>query len=656
LVNYYSSFGKDTAALYVPDGNMHLYGGFFEVITGYTNKMLGFDEMNFAYHQVRHVFSAFFGWVAILCIALLARYIAGGPAGVFTLLLLFFSSRFIGDSFVNPKDIPFAAGYAMALYFMARVLDGLPKPNKWHLAGLAGGLAIALAMRAGGLLPFAYLGMFAGLHLVLKSGFGSVFNVKSLKPYVIYAGLAGVAGYFLAVLFWPYALQSPFKNPFVALAKFSELEVKIRVLYEGVNVMSDKTPWHYPIKWIFYTIPLAAIVGFAGYVVLFKSMTKKYQPLWVFMLLFAAVFPVAYIIYKDSVIHDGWRHLTFVYPPLAAAAGVFWGTMWNRFAEKKTIQYVVAGAFALLLVDSAFFMVRNAPNAYVYFNPLIGGVKGAYGQFETDYWGISTKQAVEWMEKEGILSDDMEQPIVIASNMWFSVKRMTAKYGDKVIIKYLKWEKRCDDAWDYAIYPTRFIDGATLQKGNWPPANAVHVVEVGGAPLMAVIKDNGKNCSLGIASMKLGDWEGAINFLSQEVKAVPNNDLAWTNLAQCYINSNQLEEGKAAAEKALDISPDDVQSNNLLGMYWLRKNDVAKAKAQFQDAIRREPSNPAAYYYLALIAQNGGDMQTALTELSKAIQISPTFKPAYELAIRIYEAQGNAAAAQQYRSVLSQLK
>ncbi len=34
LVNYYGTFGKDTAALHIPDGNMHLYGGFFEIVTG----------------------------------------------------------------------------------------------------------------------------------------------------------------------------------------------------------------------------------------------------------------------------------------------------------------------------------------------------------------------------------------------------------------------------------------------------------------------------------------------------------------------------------------------------------------------------------------------------------------------------------------------
>jgi len=32
LVNYYGTFGRDTAALNIPEGNMHLYGGAFEIV------------------------------------------------------------------------------------------------------------------------------------------------------------------------------------------------------------------------------------------------------------------------------------------------------------------------------------------------------------------------------------------------------------------------------------------------------------------------------------------------------------------------------------------------------------------------------------------------------------------------------------------------
>ncbi|MEO6036848.1 MAG: tetratricopeptide repeat protein, partial [Saprospiraceae bacterium] len=660
LVNYYGTFGRDTAALNIPEGNMHLYGGAFEMATGFANKAFGYQPTDLGYHQVRHATSALLGWIAMLCAALFARLIAGERAGLITLIIMLLSPRFVGDSLMNPKDIPFAAGYMLAIYNLAAVLTRMPRPRPWNVAGLVGGLALGLAMRAGGLLTFVYVFLFAGLYFLFsyrnRIRAGTPESPSTLGRYALVIVGTVVAGYVLALLFWPFALQSPLKNPFVALSKFADLEVKIRVLYEGENMMSDKTPWHYPLKWILYTIPLAALVGFLGSVALLPRLLRKYNPLWVLLAGFAAVFPVFYIIYKHSVIHDGWRHLTFAYPPLCVVAGLFWNEAAAFFSGRKAFQYAVLGAMGLLLVDASLFIVRNPKIPYVYFNPLIGGIQGAYGQFETDYWGLSTRQGIEWLEQQGILGPNMQQQVVIATNMLYSTRQLTAKYGDKVKLRYLKWEKRCDDVWDYALYPTRFLDGATLQKGKWPPDNAVHIVEANGAPLLVVLKDNGKNCGQGIAAAKQGDYVTAIERLKAEVANVPDNDLAWANLAQSYLNNNQPEESKAAAEQALTISPDDMQAGNLLGMYWMAKNDRGKAKAQFEANLKKEPSNAAAWYYLGLIEHQDGDNQTALNDLMAAIKVAPNFKPAYELSAQIYEAQGNAAAAQQFRAAMGQMK
>jgi tetratricopeptide (TPR) repeat protein len=656
LVNYYTSFGKDTSALYVADGNMHLYGGFFEIVTGFTNKALGFPESELAYHNVRHLFGSIMGWVAILCAALLARLIAGWRAGLLTLLIMLLSPRFVGDSLMNPKDIPFAAGYMLAIYNMAAVLARMPSPSRWNIAGLVAGLAIALAVRAGGLLNFVYLFFFAGLYLVLKNGWGSLFNGKVIARYAVVVAGAAVAGYVGALLFWPFALQKPLSNPFFALSKFSEFEIAIRVLYEGVNVKSNMTPWHYPIKWIGYTIPLAALVGFLGSLVLLPRLLRRYQPLWVALVFFAAIFPVFYVIYKKSNVYDGWRQLTFAYPTLAVAAALFWNELLELFSGKKVLQYATYGGFTLFLADAGAFIAANPKIPYVYFNPVAGGVKGAYGKFETDYWGISIRQGIEWMEQQGILKPDMKEVVVIATNMHYPALQLLAKYGDKVKLKYLKWERRCDDAWDYALYPTRFLDGAALARGKWPPDNAAHIIEVGGAPILAILKDTGKNCALGMASSKLGDWNGAIEKLNKEVEAVPDNELAWAALAQAYLNSDKLEEAKSAAEKALDISPADEQANNVIGLYWLTKGDGAQAKTQFQKAIKLEPANATAYYYLALIVQQEGDNVGALNYLREAIKVAPTFKPAYEFSAQIYDAMGNQQAAQQFRAAIQQIR
>jgi tetratricopeptide (TPR) repeat protein len=656
LISYYTTFGRDTSALHVPDGNMHLYGGFFEIATGFTNKALGFQESDMGYHHVRHLFSAILGWVAIVCAALLARLIAGWQAGLLTLMLLLLTPRFMGDALVNPKDIPFAAGYMLTLYHMAALLQQMPRPSRWHWAGLVAGLAISLSVRAGGLLNFAYLFLFAGLFILLKHGWRGVFNGQLLRRYATVVGSAAVVGYGLALLFWPFALQAPLTNPWFALTKFSDLEIAIRVLYDGTNIKSNLTPWHYPVKWIALTIPLAVLVGFVGSLLLLPRLLRRYQPLWVALVLFAAVFPVFYVVYKNATLHDGWRHLTFAYPPMAVAAGLFWNEGMRLFAGKRFARYAVIAAMGLLMADAVAFFARYPRISYLYFNPIAGGVKGAYGNYETDYWGISIRQGIEWLEKQGILRPDMDEVVVIATNMYYPAQQYLAKYGDKVSLKYLKWERRCDDAWDYALYPTRFINGHTLKRGLWPPDNAVHVIEVDGAPILAILKDTTRNCALGTAALKLQDWNSAIERFQQEVKDVPDNEVAWGNLAQAYFNSGRPEEAKAAAEKALSISPADEMANNLLGLYWLNQGNTAQAKNQFSGVIRLEPGAPMPYYYLAVIAQREGNTAEALKYLDKLLQLAPGFRPAYELGAQLYEALGNPQAAQQFRQAAQQLQ
>lgn len=657
LVNYYASWGKDTAALYIPDGNMHLYGGFFETLVGAANRAMGLNPDQLAYHQTRHAASALLGWVAILCAALLARLIAGWRAGFIALLLLLLSPRFVGDSLMNPKDIPFAAGYMLALYNLCAALDRMPRPRIANLAGLAAGLGIALALRAGGLLAFAIVMLFAGLHFLLKNdGLRALGNTEQLRRYAILIPGVLIAGYVFALLFWPYALQAPLKNPFVALSKFEDLEVKIRVLFEGVNVMSDKTPATYPLKWMYYTIPLSVLAGLFGALALLPRLLRSFNPLWIALLAFAGFFPVFYIVYKNSVVHDGWRHLSFVYPPLVALAALFWNELLRIFSEKKVAQYAVAGAMALLTLDAAAFIVRNPAFPYVYFNPLRGGVEGAFGQYETDYWGLSIRQGIEWLEREGILSEGRGEPVVIATNMFYSARRLTAKYGDKVKIKYLKWEKRCDDTWDYALYPTRFISGSALRKDHWPPSNAAHVVKANQTPLLFVLKNQDNACAEGMAALKAGDYPKAISLLQEEVNRHPDNEVAWISLVNAYLNTQNLEAMKQATDKALELDPDDAQANNMLGLYYLYRNEPPKAKAQFEHALQREPQNASAWYYLAVIAQNQRDFNTALNNLNKAIEIAPNFKPAYELAAQIHETNGNPAQAQRIRQAIGQMK
>lgn len=626
LVNYYSTMGADSAALYIEKGKMHYYGGFFDIVTGFTNKALGFEVKDGAYHDIRHVFNAIFGFLAMFFTALLAKEIAGWRAGILTLLFMFFSPRFLGDSMMNPKDIPFAAGYAIALYFMAVFFKNMPTVT-WRTAlGIVLGIALAISTRAGGLLLVAFLFLFAGLDFLMKNGFGGLFTqTKVVGKYAVWSIGIAVAGYILALLFWPFALQSPIANPLEALGEFSKLGVKIRVLFEGDNIMSDETPRSYALQWIWRTIPLFSLIGFLGGLVLFGKLIKQYRPLPVFMAFFATLFPLLYIIYKDSILHDGWRHLTFVYPTMAVAAALFFVQLESMLSVNKVGKMAVYVVIGLLVLEPAIFIARNAKYPYVYFNTLSGGVTGAFGQFETDYWGVSMKPALDWLEAEGKIGPNMKDTVTIGTSFSYIANTyLNKKFNGKVIARYVRFNNRYEQSWDYGIFPSRYIKGPHLRSGNWPNKRTIHTIDANGVPLTA-IEQGGGAVFEGEKAVKASDFATAIAAFQKEVELYPDNEQAWLKLAMSFLNSGKMPEAKEAASKAMEVAP----------------------------------GNTTAMFYRGLTSLYAGDLTTAANDFREAIKLesdmAPNIKSAYERLAQSYDQQGNSTVAQQLREAAKNL-
>lgn len=657
LVNYYLSGGADTSALYIEKGNMHLYGGFFDLTTGLVNHTLGLNDYQESYHVVRHIFNGIFGVLAMLFVGLIVREIAGWRAGILALLLMFLSPRFLGHSFMNPKDIPFAAGFAISIYYMILLFRHMPKPKWQHALGLSLGIALALATRAGGLLIVAYLGLFAGLDYLFKNGIKNIgSDLKTVGTYAAYAIGVSTVGYLLAVLTWPAALVDPINHPIEALSEFSKLGIKIRLLFMGDNVMSDETAWFYPLLWIFQTIPLFTLVGLIGSIIMVKPILEKYDVTAVLLLYFATTFPVAYIIYKDSILHDGWRHLMFVYPSMVALASLFWIRLEDLVKGNKMMTYAVWAVLGLMVLESTVFIARNIKYPYVYFNPLAGGVGGAFGNYETDYWGVSVKQAVDWLEAEGILSENMQDSIVLGTTFFYNTSRYTSKaYPGKVKTKYVRFNKRYSEDWDYGIFPSRFIRGPHLRANTWPNSKTIHTIKANGVPILAIEKNEQNYAYLGEVATKQKNWAAAADNFRKEVEQVPDNEVAWNGLANAYLNLGKFNETISAANEVLTIAPKNETALYYLSLAYLNLNDPNNARSNLQALIKVSPDNAIAYYYLAIIEQGAQNPSGALKHLQKAIEINQRFKAAYEMAANIYDQQGDTENARRFREVAAKL-
>jgi tetratricopeptide (TPR) repeat protein len=656
LVAYYSTMGADTSALYIEKGNMHYYGGFFDLLTGAVNSAFGFDEFDTAYHQLRHFFNALFGLLAMVFVGLLVRELAGWRAAILALAFMFLSPRFLGHALMNPKDIPFAAGFAVALYYMVRLIRTIERP-RWQTAlGLALGIALALATRAGGLLLFAYLGLFAGLDFLFKYGIkGLTTHTRVFVNYLIYGLGAAIVGYILAILTWPAALVDPIGHPLAALTEFSKLGVKIRLLFMGGNVMSDDTAWYYAPLWIAKTIPLFALAGFLGSFVFFFSWMKKYGRTETLLLFFAAIFPIAYVIYKDSILHDGWRHLMFVYPSMLVLAALFWVELEKRWGKRKQIRWAIWGVLALLVLESTVFIARNYSYPYVYFNAIGGGLAGAFGDYETDYWGTSVKQAINWLDEEGIISPDMPDTIVLGTTFYYNLSRQTRRqYNGKVRLEYVRFNNRYDKDWKYGIFPSRYIRSEHLKSGSWPNSKSVHTVTASGVPLLSIEKNETRDAYLGQQAVKKRQWREALQYFQKELERHADNELAWVGMANAYLNTGQFQQAVEAADNALTIAPDLEAGLLYKGMAYLNQNKGQEALLAFDEATRINDEYYAAYYYKAIIFEQRQELQQALDAVQKAIESNPSFKGSYELAARIFEKAGDQENAARYRRAAQQ--
>ena len=550
VVNWFETKGEDTTCFNYQ--NMKYYASSPDVITEYVNRKCGVEDI----HITRHIFNALTGWIAILAVGLIACMLGGFRAGVFAMLLLFLSPRFLGHTFNNPKDIPFAAAVIMAIYGMFLFFKQFPKVKWYTFVILILSIAFAISVRVGGLILVGYFGVFGFVYLVKilverwmanrpesvpakqqgKKPAKKVTKRKKFTPSfgklffrMLWMGVVVcVAAYILGLLLWPYALKGPVKNvieSYDAMAHFDQL---IRQLFEGVFIYSDGLPWYYLPKLILLTTPIAVFIGAVLY--FFFGMFKKENWFYAGALWFAFLFPVVWIIYTDANVYCGWRHVLFCYPPLAALAGlgfsglVGWvvrilkaekpevsaendGTEVAPEAAKPRLIRIGVNVLGTALVlgmmaNPIRHIVENHPYEYVFFNKTFGGMANAYGNYELDYYYHSTRAACEWLQEHAlppviVEEDSLYKPnskIQVVSWHPASVSYFLRKDTARFTVKFSRWDKLAETDWDYGIFTITGIDPGELKnKASFPPVNCVHTIEVDGYPICFIVRHENKS-------------------------------------------------------------------------------------------------------------------------------------------------------------------
>jgi hypothetical protein len=208
-------------------------------------------------------------------------------------------------------------------------------------------------------------------------------------------------GYVIMIIAWPWAALAPL-NPVRGLIDFGEFHYHIRTLLNGqIYEMANVPRWYEP-AYLLIKLPLVIVAG-VGAALLATAQPgqnalhkRRAETL---LLAGIATFPVICEVIDRGPAFTGVRHFLFVVPAFAALTGIGFDWLLTHLAVRRVWLARAAGAaVALAIAWDAGLLIRLHPYQYLFYNPLVGGLEGAAGRYDTDYWVNIMPEAVDDLE------------------------------------------------------------------------------------------------------------------------------------------------------------------------------------------------------------------------------------------------------------------
>ena len=393
--------------------NLRFYGPLVEMIPA-----LLYGDAKTGTYELRHLFMPLFGLAtlpAVFAYASLAR-VPGLP--LLAVLALATMPRFYGDWFNNSKDVPFACLFALAMYTLA-ALFRVRSFTPWRVVACGLAFGLTLGVRPGG---FPILALFfvaaALLSFAIPDPNGVAGGVRSPVTTVLLQGIGVFAvAWAVMVLPWPWAHENPLGHPIDAMREAASFTTSYPVLFEGAVVSSSAIPRDYLLKYLLITTPLALLVlSFVGIVAgLFRLRHAAAHSLLFLLTLGWLLLPLTLFMLMRPNVYDGIRHFLFILPAVAilAAYGASW--LCERLASLRWRGLAMAVCAALLLLPIKD-LVALYPYQTTYFNALVGGVAGADGKYETEYWLTSYREAIAWVNEQAARRPEKVFTVAVAGD------------------------------------------------------------------------------------------------------------------------------------------------------------------------------------------------------------------------------------------------
>ena len=391
------------------------YGIAFEMPLLLAERALGLRDSRYIYltrHLLIHLTFIAGGFA---CGMLAYRMLGSRWIALFAMLLFLLHPRLYAHSFVNTKDIPFAALFVIALYLTHRAFrkDTI---GAFLLCGVGVGLAIDL--RPFGLLLLPAILAMRGLDL-WQAGRAERKRILLTSAAFLAAALATVYAVH------PYYWENPLRYV-EGIRVVAQHPVIVENLYMGKIYLSNSVPWNFIPVWFGITAPpIALLLGAIGCAaVCWQATTRPLAALldcetrFRILLLGCFALPVVVVIALQSNIYNGWRQMYFIWGPFCLLAAVGLSSLAGGCAAEDAAKGIAArlpgrfrgggrlhmaqralayGAASIGLITTLTAMAALHPHQQVYFNALVDTrTPGALAKrYDMDYWHLARLQSLE---------------------------------------------------------------------------------------------------------------------------------------------------------------------------------------------------------------------------------------------------------------------
>lgn len=404
----------------------------------------------------------------------------GVLAGLVSALALSLYPAFLGEARYNIKDVPEAVFYSFTILSFYQGI--VSRKIRWIIvSSFFFGLAFGTKLNVVFALPTLALWVVVVWYRELKrEGMNTfIYRRKAILLAMLAYPVLPIMLYFGS---WPILWKDP-------IGRFIDNMNYYRTIGLAGEKLSDYTTIGgistLATQWVLYITPIVTLVFFSSGIMYWIFTGKREKQYTTTLVVLWLAVPIIRVSLSGTAMYGGVRQIMEYIPAMAMLAGIGAQFLTHRFKRHTALlKLIIFVAF----VPVAIKMYQMHPNESVYFNPLIGGLRGA-AEKNIPGWGNTLgstyRQATRWLNahaepdarlatvyglKSDIPSMDLRPDIAFLN----SFRSMTKREGEYII--------GMTHYGTYAyMYHRKYLDRFLIP---------IFVVEEEGVPLMKIWKND----------------------------------------------------------------------------------------------------------------------------------------------------------------------